>query len=603
MLRRLAVLALLSTASIAHADERDCACDLTPAACDAGCACDDECSVDWSIDECSLPGAGCSTPTIMTDAQLDAAEAAQPDDTDVDWATGDVACPAGATGSACTAAAAMTPDTGGCSTGRGAGALAVGAGVVVLLVLARKKRRALIAFAIVACTQDALDWDGAVDDGSAPGDLVDVYAADVGDGAQYVLAHQPLAPGAEQPVAAFALARNPDAIAIARVSLATLPACGDRLVPASKAGDALLGYARAEPGDGTAALVELANANGCFAYETDRDAIDDLVAQGFTELGTLAYVWPPGMTDAPVVETDGVALAAPHPCTITKHSAVELMYASPGADESLRFLVGCPGEVIVGEKRETGPVGSMKSAAAHAAGGRSAFVLDRHGDKLRALLNRANGVERTAAYLRHKLAIGYDYIVLDEVTTAADYADGQAYNHRLRSLLLKLPPRTFIPYLSIDLVQEANGMIYMRDRRLLIRAFKKRARALALEIYLHTPQVMAGAAPATFRRAADRLVAAVHGMPGAAGVSRTAIATIATSMHSSLAQYRYLDEPAHDLDSITRQVNAIRHGGKRLRAEHGIGWYFVNKSDMEPKSHYSYDHLINRMRTQALRFK
>src|SRR5262249_23018688 len=152
-------------------------------------------------------------------------------------------------------------------------------------------------------------------------------------------------------------------------------------------------------------------------------------------------------------------------------------------------------------------------------------------------------------------------------------------------LIRKLPARTFIPYLSIDLMQEYSS-IYLRDRRDLVRAFKLRGRALALEIYLHTPQVMAGAAPATFRRAADRLLAAVHGMQGAARVSRTAIATIATSMHSSLAQYRYLDEPARDLDSITRQVNAIRHGGKRLRAEHGIGWYFVGKSDMLPSSHY-----------------
>jgi len=52
-------------------------------------------------------------------------------------------------------------------------------------------------------------------------------------------------------------------------------------------------------------------------------------------------------------------------------------------------------------------------------------VLDRNGDKLRALLNRNNGIERTAAYLRHKLAIGYDYIVIDEITSAPDWADGK----------------------------------------------------------------------------------------------------------------------------------------------------------------------------------
>ena len=601
-MRFVSALVVLSALSApARADDLDCACDATPAACDAGCTCDSECTVDWSADECAAPGAGCiADPTNLGDDELAAAEVAQPDDTDVDWTAGDVACPDGAIARAGVCVADVIADTGGCASHRGAG---IAIALVALVVIARRRRRLVITVAIVACTQDNLDWDGAVDAGALDGAYVDVFAAELGDGAQYLLQGQPLAAGAQQPVAAFALAHDAGGLPITRVA----GACGDRLVLASKAGDELLGYARTDAGGGTAALVELASATGCFAYETDPDAIADLVAAGYAEVGTLGYVWPPGMGDIPVDTTpepaDLVALALPKPCVITKHSAVELLYASPGQAESPRFLVGCPGEVIIGEKREGGPVGAMKAATAHAAGGRTAFVLDRHGDKLRALLNRSNGVERTAAYLRHKLDLGYDYIVLDEVTTAGDYADGQRYNHEVRALLLRLPPRTFIPYLSIDLVQQANGMLYMHNRRFLIRAFKKRARALALEVYLHTGAVMAGAAPATFRRAADRLVAAVHGMAGAAGISRTAIATIGTSMHSSFAQYRYLDQPAHDLASIERQVNAIRHGGKRLRAEHGIGWYFVNKSDMAPVSHYSYDQLIRRMRTQALRFK
>jgi hypothetical protein len=312
------------------------------------------------------------------------------------------------------------------------------------------------------------------------------------------------------------------------------------------------------------------------------------------------------MGDVPVAETPDpepvTPIAGPAPCTITRHSAVELLYASPGADETLRFLIGCPGEVIVGEKREQGPVGAMKSAAAHAAGGRTAFVLDRHGDKLRALLARANGVERTAAYLRNKLHVGYDYIVLDEVTTAADYADGQAFNRKLRALLLRIPARTMIPYISIDLTQQASS-IYMYDRRYLLRAFQRRARALTLEVYLHTAAVMAGAAPGVFRRAADRLALAVHGLSGTAGINRAAFITLGTSMHSSYSQYRYLDQGSHDLAALTREVNAIRHGSKRLRSQHGIGWYFVNKSDMAPPGNYSYDALIKRMRTQALRFR
>jgi hypothetical protein len=414
-----------------------------------------------------------------------------------------------------------------------------------------------------------------------------------------LLAHQPLAAGAAQPVAAFALAKTPDAVAIAR----TPGACGDDLVVGGAAGSELLGYARAAAGAGTAELVELADGAGCHVYETDRDAIDGYVAQGYTISSSLGYVWPPGMSDPVVTEPTAPEPVPPPVCPgVSKSSPVVLLYASPGSVETLRFLIGCPGEVIVGEKREDGPVGWMKTAAAHGQGGRTAFVLDRNGDKLRDLLNRSNGVERTAAYLKHKLAIGYDYIVIDEITSAHDFADGQALNRKIRQLLLRLPTRTVLPYISIDLTQQAIGAAAMPNRRLLLRAFKKRGRALALEVYLHTAQAMAGQAPAAFRRATDRVALAVHGLKDAGGISAREIITIGTSMHSSFPQYRYLDQPSHDLEAITKQVNAIRHGSSRLRAQRGVGYYFVNKSDMAPPSAYTYDALIKRMRTQALRF-
>src|SRR5262249_55514307 len=157
--------------------------------------------------------------------------------------------------------------------------------------------------------------------------------------------------------------------------------------------------------------------------------------------------------------------------------------------------------------------------------------------------------------LKHKLASGYDYIVLDEVTAAADYADGQWFNRAVRALLLRLPPRTFLPYISIDLTQELSSG-YMSDRRLLLRAFGRHARALALEVYLHSGEVMRGAAPAVFRRAAARLDAAVRGLDA------HALTTIGATHRSSYAQYRYLDEPSHDLASITRQINALRHASR-----------------------------------------
>ena len=65
----------------------------------------------------------------------------------------------------------------------------------------------------------------------------------------------------------------------------------------------------------------------------------------------------------------------------------------------------------------------------------------------------------------------------------------------------------------------------------------------------------------------------------------------------------YLDQGKHDLASITKQVNAIRHGSKRLRQQHGVGYYFVNKSDMAPPSAYSYAQLITRLRGQTKKFR
>jgi hypothetical protein len=566
---------------------------------------EDDIPYDPTIDECAAPDSGCiADAPEPTDASLDAEESAMVDDVDpIAWtAAGDqLACPDGATAQdgRCVADPDVAAPSGGCTTGHVPG-LVVGAALLVLLVYARRRRLLLL---LAACSLDGGTWDDAVDAGPT-GDAasyVDVFSAEHGDGSQFLLANQPLVAGAEQPVAQFSLLRVRDGVPVFR----TADACGDRL---GTAGDELLGWARADEGDGTAALVELEH-DGCFSYETDAETIDTLVAQGYRRIGTVAHVWPPGIGDAPQVEPaepEVLTAEAPAPCNVNKRSSLQLLYASPGKEYSLRFLRGCPGEVVIGEKREAGPVGAMKSADAQAAGGRTAFVLDRHGDKLRELLLRDNGVERTAAYLRKKMQAGYDYIVIDEITAASDFRDGATLNRRLRKLLLRMPARTIIPYISIDLTQYPNGFSDMRARRLLLRAFKRRARVIALEVYLHTGQVRAGLAPSHFRRAADRLALAVSGLAKAGGINGRAITVIGTSIHggtSELAQYSYLDQPKHDLAALSRQVNAIRHGSKRLRQQSGIGWYFVFKGDMEPRGVYSYDALIRRLRLLALRFK
>jgi hypothetical protein len=569
----------------------------------------DDVPFDPSIDECAAADSGCLPDAPEpTDESLASEEMAQVElvaPTAWQPAIDKLACADGASAQdgRCIAEPDVAADVGGgCTTGRLPGLL-VAAALLVLVICARRRRLLLL---LAACSLDGGSWDDAVDAGPT-GDAasyVDVFSAELDSGAQFLLANQPVVAGALQPVAQFSLLRERAGVPVFR----TQGTCGDRL---ATAGDELLGWARDDAGEGTAALVELAAPDGCsFTYETDPETIDTLVTQGYAVLGTIGHVWPPGIGDPPSIEPtepEVTTSEAPTPCNVNKHSALQLLYASPGKDYTLRFLRGCPGEVVIGEKREAGPVGVMRSADAQAAGGRTAFVLDRHGDKLRELLLRNNGVERTAAYLRNKMQAGYDYIVIDEITASGDFRDGSTLNRRLRKLLLRMPARTIIPYISIDLTQYPNGFADMRSRRLLLRAFKLRARVMALEVYLHTPQVRVGQAPSAFRRASDRLALAVSGLSRAGGINRRAITVIGTSIHggtSNLAQYSYLDQPSYDLRSLSRQVNAIRHGSKRLRQQHGVGWYFVFKGDMEPRpGGYTYDALIRRMRLLGLRFE
>lgn len=484
-----------------------------------------------------------------------------------------------------------------------------------------------------------LVWDAALADGppaDAAGRYLDVYTAERADGhgSALTLAGQPS--DGVAPAAAFSLSlrRDPGLRALRR---AAADGCGDRLRAADDAADGeLLGYAAATPAPGTAALTELVAPDGCGAvYETDPDAAAIYVADGWMPGAVIGYVWPPGWgapdaTDADVAVagtnassagTDGNASsagtggtaaatgAAPDTaslptCSLGKNPALFLFYTGIDRTDDTRLLAGCPGEVVLGEKHMTRPLGDFASAAAHAAGGRTALVFGGNGSVFRDLLLRDNGVERTAAFIRARLAAGYDYVVVDEITTDPSWRDGSTVNRRFRQLLLRIPPRTLIAYVSLDLTEYPGGGLAMRDRRLLLRALKLRGRALALEDYLHTGAVMNGAAPATFRTAANRLVAAVHGMKGAAGVSRRAITTLGLSMHTAYPQYNYLDWRAHDLAAITREVTAIRHGSSRLRAEHGLGLYFVGRSDITPDgSTYTLADLVTRIHRNMLRFK
>lgn len=630
LLHSLLLVAAVSAAPDLAAAEEDpasagCACDVTAAACDEACSCDPECAIDWEADECGEAGAECAPEVQLDDAAVLALEEADvEDDDDLSWAIGDpalVECPQGASsvdGACLGGEGASSSLSGGCNAPGAGGSLLLGIVALALLLLLRRAAPALLFLSCLPGPEVA--WDEAVSEGppeDAAGEYHSVLAGELRDGygARYSLAHQPLDPSLQvEPAPAFSLARaaGGGSIAIARLEAV---GCGDHLIAGDAEGGELLGWAASEPEDGTAPLVAVSAPDGCAqVHETDPDAVALLVAEGWRRGPTLGHVWPPdwgrpdpsaGDEDAELEADAALASALPAPCNLRRRPALILHYAGVGNPETHRLLRGCPGEVVVGEKDEGGPRGLMRTRAAQRAGGRSGFVLGHHGEKIRSLLRRSNGVERTARYLRKKLAAGYDYIIIDEITAHPDWRDGSLVNRRFRRLLHRLPRRKVIAYVSIDLTTWPGGDDRMRERRLLLRALKKRSRAIALEVYLDTGQVMNRAAPSAFRTAANRLSSAVRGLSGVAGINRRAITSLAISIRYELPAFRYLTWPANDLESLRRQAKVLRRGSRRLRAQRGIGFYHIGKNDITPWSSapYSYDRLIGRLNFLSRRFR
>jgi hypothetical protein len=315
--------------------------------------------------------------------------------------------------------------------------------------------------------------------------------------------------------------------------------------------------------------------------------------RSFVLLGSLGTVLVP-------LALHAATATGPKPCHLGSHPPLILLYSGTGHDHDLDFLKGCPGEVVIGEKRQDGPRGALKSAAAHAAGGRTAYVIASNGREIRDLLLN-KGAVGAAHWMRKKLDSGYDYIVVDEVTRDPNWRDGTTVNHRFRRMLELLPPRKVIAYISIDLTQQAGADIYLHNRRYLLRALRNRGRALALEVYLHTAQ--AESSTGAFRTAAWRIAHAVRGMKHASAINRRAISVLGMSIHSSpFPQYHYLDKPSQDLDSVRKQAHAIRFSSSsRLRQQRGIGYYFVGTSDLQPRhgAPYTFDRLVHRMTQEA----
>jgi len=266
-----------------------------------------------------------------------------------------VTCPDGATIKMASAspiqnAIATSSDvSGGCTSGGAPGILLGCAGIA--LVIAARRRRALLAIVIAACSLDCgqLGRRGRQRTDRRLDDLPDVFAADLGetDGAQYLLADQQPIATARQPVAQFSLMRTATVLPILRIT----GACGDRLVNATGLAPnaELLGWSRAQTGDGTAELVELQAPDHCtYKYETDPEAINCARPGGYQVSGShrSRVAAGHGRSGGATTDVNGEDRSSRSRhrsrCQVTKHSAAILLYASPGKVEALRFLLGCP---------------------------------------------------------------------------------------------------------------------------------------------------------------------------------------------------------------------------------------------------------------------
>jgi hypothetical protein len=485
------------------------------------------------------------------------------------------------------------------------------------LVLAPRRRRLLVAVACAAAC--GADTPQGFDDTEAPltaaNQYLNVSVAErlEGAGAALLLDHQEADPTRfAEPAAQLSLALHafPGAIALRKVA----GLCGDRVT--TGAGTELLGYAAPFADEGTAELVQLESPEGCAVTATDSETIAALQAQGYRRGPALGHVWPPGWGEAtpaaagtasadaaadvaaPAV-VDGAA-PAPQPCRFKHEPSLFLFYSGVGAARNLDLLAGCPGEVVLGDKDTAGPRGAFNTAAAHAAGGRTAYVYSGFGTELLDLL-ATKGARAAADSVRAKLSSGYDYVVVDEITANPRWADTALEGKRFRQMLLLVPPRSVIGYISLDLTKAPAGLAALRNRRWLLRALRLRGKALALEVYLKTSEVFRGAAAPAFRTAAERVAQAVQGMPGAAGISRREITVLGLTAHSKYPQYQYLDVPREDLASIHRQVSAVLQASARTRAQQGLGFYFSGLAEIQPASQYTLDDLVARVHGELLR--
>lgn len=311
----------------------------------------------------------------------------------------------------------------------------------------------------------------------------------------------------------------------------------------------------------------------------------------------------PTAKPSPSPSSTATPLTGPAPCDLPANPALMLLYTGVGGQKSYDFLKACAGEVVIGEKHVDHPTGVMKTAEAHAAGGRTAYIIASNGREIRDKLLRTDGVAKTKAEFQAMLDAGYDYIVVDEITADPMWADGATVNVRFRQLIDQMPARTFIAYISIDLTQQAGGQARLTARRLLLRKLKQRGRALALEVYLHTDAVIAGQSTGVIRTAANRVANAVANLSGGVGINKKCITVMGTTIRGTYAQYRYLDHPSRDLSSVAKQAYATRHASARVMQQRGLGFYFVGASDLEPLSGapYTKDQLIARMVLEAKR--
>ena len=392
--------------------------------------------------------------------------------------------------------------------------------------------------------------------------------------------------------------------ACARLRRAGDGACGDRLVASERAADGeLLGYVAAQPAGGTAALTELVAPDGCGAiYETDADAIALWVADGWAPGAVVGYVWPPGWGDAPAADDGAVATDAVKSCALGRNPALFLFYTGIDRASDSACSAAAP---------------ARSSSARSTWIGRTAA---RRGERARRrrphrahLRRQRQAVPRAVAAAQRRRAHRRVHPPAPEGRLRLCRRRRGHHRSELGRRRDGQPPLPPAPVahsaahahpVHLDRPDDVSGRRAGAARAPLAppRVQAARARAGARGVPAHRRgHGRRGASDLPRRRRSHRRRGARHARRRRHQRARDHDARPVDAHALPAVQLPRRRAPRSS--AIARQATAVRHASSRTRAQHGLGFYFIGRSDITPSRRYRVADVVAGIHQAMLRFR